>query len=341
MQDLWVSLLFLRRCSHSGRARTEPSRRIAHRQGLGAPPVAAQATCGEHNLLNPVGLDILNDGKASPYPSVIDAVGLPGTVQSVRVHLIDFTHPSADDVDILLVGPTGRKLLLMSDIGGEESQANNIDLTFSDAAQQPRCQPRGRSPVARSNRPTTATPALTSSAGRPKPPYAAMLQQFNGTSPNGEWKLFVVDDSIQFGGSIGGWSLSINVACAPCFGAEATISGSAASETINGTPGPDRILGLGGSDTIIGGGGNDKICAGPGPDLVTGGVGNDTVGGGDGNDALNGNAGNDTLRGGNNNDMINGGAGADTCFGDAGADTFSNCDGNVTQRLEEGDVVLP
>ncbi|GBF56052.1 alkaline phosphatase [Microcystis sp. 0824] len=38
-----------------------------------------------------------------------------------------------DDIDVLLVGPTGAKALLMSDVGGSDD-VNNVTLTFDPTA---------------------------------------------------------------------------------------------------------------------------------------------------------------------------------------------------------------
>src|SRR5262249_50515755 len=70
---------------------------------------------------------------ANPYPSNIAVSGISGTVSKVTVQLFHFNHPFPADVDVLLVGPGGQKLLLMSDVGGG-TDAVNVNLTFDDAA---------------------------------------------------------------------------------------------------------------------------------------------------------------------------------------------------------------
>jgi hypothetical protein len=46
----------------------------------------------------------------------------------------------------------------------------------------------------------------------PSPPYGSALSVFNGTDPQGTWRLFVVDDFDSDSGSIaGGWSLAISL----------------------------------------------------------------------------------------------------------------------------------
>jgi subtilisin-like proprotein convertase family protein len=54
--------------------------------------------------------------KASPYPDQIEIAGLTDPITSVEVTLHQVSHPKASDIDILLVGPDGQRVLLMSDV---------------------------------------------------------------------------------------------------------------------------------------------------------------------------------------------------------------------------------
>ena len=56
-----------------------------------------------------------------------------GTVSKVTVTLKNMNHTFPDDIDVLLVGPGGQKLLLMSDAGGSADIVNNT-YTFDDTA---------------------------------------------------------------------------------------------------------------------------------------------------------------------------------------------------------------
>src|SRR5262249_37659789 len=76
---------------------------------------------------------LINDlAPASPYPSSITVSGVTGVISKVRVSLKNLTHSYPDDIDILLVGPTGQSLILMSDVGGTGPGVTNISLTFDD-----------------------------------------------------------------------------------------------------------------------------------------------------------------------------------------------------------------
>ena len=66
----------------------------------------------------------LNDfGPASVYPSTITVSGVTGTVHQVIVTLHNLSHPFPDDLDMLLVGPGGQRVILMSDAGGGHDPA--------------------------------------------------------------------------------------------------------------------------------------------------------------------------------------------------------------------------
>ena len=85
----------------------------------------------QQNLVftNPNEITIPNGGAATTYPSSINVSGLNGTITSLKVTLSNITHTYPDDLDILLIGPTGAKVLLMSDAGWSWD-LNNVTLTF-------------------------------------------------------------------------------------------------------------------------------------------------------------------------------------------------------------------
>lgn len=58
-------------------------------------------------------------GPAAAYPSTIEVSGSARSIQKVTVTLNGLSHTFPDDLDILLVGPDGRTVLLMSDSGGD------------------------------------------------------------------------------------------------------------------------------------------------------------------------------------------------------------------------------
>ena len=80
----------------------------------------------------PSGVSPDGGGEGNPYPSVI-TVSKPGVVTDLSVTLTGFGHETPDDVDLLLVGPTGVKVLLMSDVGGT-TDANGLTATRTHMA---------------------------------------------------------------------------------------------------------------------------------------------------------------------------------------------------------------
>ena len=70
------------------------------------------------SFTNSGAISIPNSGPATPYPSTITVTGATGLVGKVTVALKGLTHSFPDDLEILLVGPDGQQMLLMSDVGG-------------------------------------------------------------------------------------------------------------------------------------------------------------------------------------------------------------------------------
>lgn len=90
---------------------------------LGVPVVAATAAVadGPTTFGNTAAMDIPAAGSpnqigdASPYPSPITVSGMTGTVSNITVTFNNLTHSIANDIDALLVSPTGENLMVMSD----------------------------------------------------------------------------------------------------------------------------------------------------------------------------------------------------------------------------------
>src|SRR5437867_4410554 len=174
-------------------------------------------------------------GPATPFPSSIDLSGLPGSISKLTVSLMSVSHPYPDDFDILLVGPGGQKLLLMSDAGGGAS-ISGITLTFDDAASS--SLPDNSQIVSGTFKPTNHGLVDTFTNPAPAGPYDSTLSIFNGTNPNGTWSLYVYDDSPGDSGRVaGGWRLSItttNLAPPP--------SGTDADLSLTVTDSPDPVM---------------------------------------------------------------------------------------------------
>jgi uncharacterized repeat protein (TIGR01451 family) len=155
---------------------------------------------------NSAAISIPDHGGASPYPSTISVSSLTGLVSSASVTLYGFTHGFPDDVDVLLVGPAGQKLILMSDAGGGHS-VSNLVLNFVDAGA---ALPDSTALSSGNFAPGDYEEGDPFPAPAPEGPLGSGLGTFNGSDPNGTWSLYVMDDATGDGGLIGsGWSLSL------------------------------------------------------------------------------------------------------------------------------------
>ena len=153
----------------------------------------------------------------NPYPSVITVSNLPGTITDVSVTLSNLFHTFPDDIDILLVGPGGQRVLLMSDAGGQNSISDPVTLRFTDSATA--LLPDSTRLFSGLFRPSDYEAAVGDLFPAPAPggPYGGTFSVFDGTNPNGAWRLFVADDvpTIGNGAIAGGWHLNLVMAASP------------------------------------------------------------------------------------------------------------------------------
>ncbi len=170
-------------------------------------------TFSNHTLIT-----IHSQGQAAPYPSSITVAGLPGAVTHVAVRLLGVSHTYPRDIDVKLVAPDGRRVLLMSDAGPAQGAQPLIGavFTFDDSGPPLPCEDDLVSGVYRPTNcqdnqggdelPAPAPPSVTGDS----------LSHFIGLLPNGVWSLYVQDDMPDDGGAIeGGWELVLSVGCPP------------------------------------------------------------------------------------------------------------------------------
>ena len=162
----------------------------------------------------PLGIpNILNIGPASVFPLTFNVSGLGAITSDVNLTLFGLNHTFADDVAIALEGPTGLRILLLTDAGGWSNFNGNY--TFDQSGTVLASGNYGNfntviddsNPIAPSVHGFNPfTDLLTDGSS---------LAQFNGLDPNGIWKLWIADDSIGNDGSLTGATLSITAADAP------------------------------------------------------------------------------------------------------------------------------
>ena len=199
---------------------TGPAGEVTFPIDLGVPSSHSNRT-----LVNiPGTITVPSFGPASPYTNHITVTNVSGLVNKVTVRLHGFSHTWPADVDMILVGPAGQKVVLMSDAGGGNSVAN-LNLTFDDAASS--TLPELTTILEGTFRPTDYASGDSFPAPAPAGPYATNLSAFNGTSPNGVWTLYIMDDTDQNIGSIlTGWSLNLSTV-SPLINLAATMTSSA------------------------------------------------------------------------------------------------------------------
>ena len=172
-------------------------------------------------------------GAATNYPATITVSGVTGTVSKVTVSLRQFTHTFPEDVDVLLVGPAGQKVMLMSDAGAGNS-VSGVTLTFDSTG--------GALPFASAisggtYRPTDYPPGDILPAPAPAGPFGTNLSAFNSVNPNGTWSLYVFDDANGDAGRIdGGWTLNIQTATPIVPSADVAVTATAPASIISGSP---------------------------------------------------------------------------------------------------------
>ena len=121
-------------------------------------------------------------GQASTYPAGIVQIGVPVDLDQykVRIDLLGVTHSDPRDLDVLLVGPQGQKVLLMSDAAGSGPGLTNVNLSFDDDAAAGLLQ--STNPTAGVFRPTNFE-ADTMPAPAPAGPYADEPVRVQGHEP--------------------------------------------------------------------------------------------------------------------------------------------------------------
>jgi subtilisin-like proprotein convertase family protein len=142
------------------------------------------------------------------------------------VTLTGLNHTFPSDVDVLLVSPTGRKFILMSDvIGGTDWTGQTYTFDDSAAALLPSS---GTPPASGTFKPTNYGTGDLFPAPAPAAPYLSpatagtdtLTSAFTGVAggdPNGTWSLYVVDDaSGDIGTMSGGWSLTLTQLIPTC-----------------------------------------------------------------------------------------------------------------------------
>ena len=134
---------------------------------------------------------------------------MSGVISKVVVTLKGLIHDFPADLDVLLVGPGGQKVMLMSDAGGNSPISTDVSFDSAAAAAVPQSTAIATNSTYMPTDYALGNPATDSFPGV-SAPYPTDLTVFNGTSPNGTWNLFVLDDAANDAGQLAnGFTLTI------------------------------------------------------------------------------------------------------------------------------------
>ena len=132
---------------------------------------------------------------------------MQGRITDVYVSLKGLTHSTPGDLDILLVAPSGRASILMSDACVGQSLSNR---TFTFHQQATRRMPQVGACSEFFYRPSNYETAPDSWVDAPQVNHPADLDTFIGDDPNGMWRLMILDDDDKYDGKVSnGWSLTV------------------------------------------------------------------------------------------------------------------------------------
>jgi hypothetical protein len=178
---------------------------------LPPPNAGAQATPVVFSFTNAAPITINNGfSDSTPFPSTIQVPALPGTLQNVTVTLFGLSDDQSYSIEILLTGPTGQGVDLMSEAG--DGLVTNATVTIADAGEP---FPAGVI-TSGAYQPSGASYA----SGTAFPFYSPFYQEdttnqmagFIGTMLGGSWSLSEYYTDFYPNGSIsGGWSLNFTL----------------------------------------------------------------------------------------------------------------------------------
>ncbi len=145
---------------------------------------------------------------STEYPSRIIVDGLKGPIRDVNVRLTNLDHARPDDLEMLLVGPQGQTAIILADVGGT-TLITDVTLRLDDEAGS--LLPDESTLSSGLFQPTNALgAAIAFNDPAPTADANAALSVFDGTDPNGTWRLFAQDDQAPTEiGFFDGWALEI------------------------------------------------------------------------------------------------------------------------------------
>lgn len=145
---------------------------------------------------------------ANPYPAIVNIPDLVGDVASIRVEITEFSHPYPDDVDAILVSPSGAAVKLFSDTGGS-TRADKVSFSLVSDSGRPLVPDQGAIVNGGVYRPADYETDVIPNNDPAIPSGPNDFSVFIGKPAKGDWKLYLLDDTRQDSGELTGFSLII------------------------------------------------------------------------------------------------------------------------------------
>jgi uncharacterized repeat protein (TIGR01451 family) len=154
----------------------------------------------------------------NPYPTRVNVSGLAGTLSKVTLTLTNLSHNFTRDMDMMLSGPNGNSLVVLSDVGGTSPLTSPITLVLDSTASTSLPSASALSsgtflPTDINSGPDTfAPPAPTTNVFSAS--STTLDTAFDNSNPNGIWTLWTTNDGAGStgGGSLaGGWCLNLTM----------------------------------------------------------------------------------------------------------------------------------
>jgi subtilisin-like proprotein convertase family protein len=167
---------------------------------------------------NTAPITINDGGPANPFPSAINVTGATTSITTMTITINGLSHTWPDDVDMVVVSPSGVGFAFLSDVGSG-TDVNNVTYTISDAAAAPFTNTVNASGT---YRPTDffvdAYGTIPFPVQNPAPAGSATFASvFGGLNANGQWRLYILDDVFTDVGTVsGGWSINFAVPVPGC-----------------------------------------------------------------------------------------------------------------------------
>lgn len=146
---------------------------------------------------------IIDQAPATPFPACYRA-SYTGAVGKVTVTLTGLTHPNPSDICMVLVGPGGQMVRLMSGCGSNHAIAG-VNIVFDDAFPA-----MTSAAIVSGNYGSGGLDSNVPPLPCPQPPYGLNLAVFNGINATGTWYLFIVDTAAGSAGSLQSWTVNFH-----------------------------------------------------------------------------------------------------------------------------------